>query len=322
MSSKNSAVLLKKEQKHPLPLSFMINNLIRLIGNTPLVEIRHSIQQPGVRIFGKLEGQNPGGSIKDRAALYMIEGAMARGELRAGMRMVEATSGNTGIALAMIAPVFDLGVTIVMPDDATAERVQTMRGFGAEVILTPAAEGMPYARNIAESMAAAGTHVLLNQFVNPDNWRAHYATTGPEIWADTKGNITHFVASLGTTGTMMGVSRFLKTQNPAIQMIGMQPTENSDIPGVRRWVPDEPLPNMYEPDRVDRIIEVSTDESIAMMRRLAREDAIFSGVSSGGIMAAVAKLVTDLPEALVVAIVCDRGDRYLSSGVFMATDEG
>ncbi len=290
--------------------------IIDLIGNTPLVTVRHSVRQSGAQIFAKLEGQNPGGSIKDRAALYMIRGAMERGDLRSGMRIVEATSGNTGIALAMIAPLFDVGVTIIMPDDATAERVQTMQGLGAEVILTPASEGMPFARNMAEGMDAAGTHVLLNQFINPDNWRAHYETTGPEIWRDTEGKITHFVASLGTTGTMMGVSRFLKEQNPAIQIVGMQPTENSDIPGVRRWVPDEPLPNMYEPHRIDQFIDVSTEEAVTMMRRLARYDGIFSGVSSGAIIAAVDKLTETVQEGLVVAIVCDRGERYLSSEVF------
>ena len=292
-----------------------MSNISDLIGNTPLVEIRASVSKPGVKIFGKLEGQNPGGSVKDRAAYSMIKGALERGELKPGMRLVEATSGNTGIALAMIARMFGVGITLLMPDNSTDERVQTMEAYGAEVILTPAARTIEYSRELAEEMVATGNYLMLNQFANPDNWRAHYRGTGPEIWRDTAGEITHFVSSMGTTGTIMGVSRFLKEQNPAIQIVGVQPVEGSNIPGIRRWSP-EFLPKIFERERVDRTIDVSQGEAVAMMRRLAREDAIFGGVSSGGAVAAVGKLVETLDEGVVVCIICDRGDRYLSSGVF------
>ena len=286
-----------------------------LIGNTPLVELRHVIQKPGVKIYAKLEGQNPGGSVKDRAAYGMIKGALQRGDIKPGMRLIEATSGNTGIALAMIARLFDLEITLLMPDNSTAERVQTMEAYGAEVLLTPAARSIEYSRELAEEMTAGGGYLMLNQFANPDNWGMHYRTTGPEIWRDTDGKITHFVSSMGTTGTIMGVSRFLKEQNPAVQIVGVQPTDGSSIPGIRRWSP-EFLPKIFEPERVDRILDVSSDEATAMMRRLAREDAVFGGVSSGGAVAAAARLVEDLDEGIVVCIICDRGDRYLSSGVF------
>ncbi len=286
-----------------------------LIGNTPLVEIRQVIQKSGVTVFGKLEGQNPGGSVKDRAAYGMIKGALDRGEIKPGMRLVEATSGNTGIALAMIARLFNLDITLLMPDKSTSERVQTMEAYGAEVILTPAARTIEYSRELAEEMVAQGGYLMLNQFANPDNWGIHYQTTGPEIWRDTAGQVTHFVSSMGTTGTIMGVSRFLKEMNPAVQIVGVQPTDGSSIPGIRRWS-SEFLPKIYEPERVDRIIDVSLDEATDMMRRLAREDAIFGGVSSGGAVAAAAKLASELQEGLVVCIICDRGDRYLSSGVF------
>ncbi len=291
--------------------------IIDLIGNTPLVDIRHAIRKPGVKIYGKLEGQNPGGSVKDRAAYGMIKGALDRGDIKPGMRLVEATSGNTGIALAMIARLFDLDITLIMPDNSTNERVQTMQAYGAEVLLTPAARTIEYSRELAEEMVAGGGYLMLNQFANPDNWGMHYRTTGPEIWRDTAGRITHFVSSMGTTGTIMGVSRFLKEQNPDIQIIGVQPTDGSSIPGIRRWSP-EFLPKIYEPQRVDRIIEVSQDEAIATMRRLAREDAIFCGVSSGGAVCAAGKLLADIEAGVVVCILCDQGDRYLSSGVFAA----
>lgn len=286
-----------------------------LIGNTPLVEIQQVIQKAGVSVYGKLEGQNPGGSVKDRAAYGMIKGALDRGEIKPGMRLVEATSGNTGIALAMIARLFNLDITLIMPDNSTNERVQTMQAYGAEVILTPAARTIEYSRELAEEMVAKGGYLMLNQFANPDNWGMHYRTTGPEIWRDTQGQVTHFVSSMGTTGTIMGVSRFLKEMNPDIQIVGVQPTDGSSIPGIRRWSP-EFLPKIFEPERVDRIIDVSQEEAIDMMRRLAREDAVFGGVSSGGAVAAAAKLVEELNEGLVVCIICDRGDRYLSSGVF------
>lgn len=286
-----------------------------LIGNTPLVEIRHVIQKPGIKVYAKLEGQNPGGSVKDRAAYGMIKGALDRGELKPGIRLVEATSGNTGIALAMIARLFDVDITLIMPDNSTAERVQTMEAFGAEVLLTPAEKTIEYSRELAEEMVAQGGYLMLNQFANPDNWGAHYRSTGPEIWRDTEGKITHFVSSMGTTGTIMGTSRYLKEQSEAVQIVGVQPTDGSNIPGIRRWS-QEFLPAIYEVERVDRIIDVSQDEATHMMRRLAMEDAIFGGVSSGGAVAAAAKLAEELDEAVIVCIICDRGDRYLSSGVF------
>ncbi len=290
-------------------------SILDLVGNTPLVEIRHVIRKPGVTVYGKLEGHNPGGSVKDRAAYGMIKGALERGELRPGMRLVEATSGNTGIALAMIARLFGVDITLIMPDNSTAERVQTMQAFGAEVILTPAARSIEYSREYAEELVAQGGYHMLNQFANPDNWGMHYRTTGPEIWRDTAGRVTHFVSSMGTTGTIMGVSRYLKEQDPAVQIVGVQPRDGSSIPGIRRWSP-EFLPQIFEPHRVDRIIDVSQDEATAMMRRLAKEDAIFGGMSSGGAVAAASRLVEELDEGVVVCIICDRGDRYLSSGIF------
>jgi len=293
-----------------------MSNVIDLIGNTPLVEITNIIQKPGVRVFGKLEGQNPGGSVKDRAAYGMIKGAVDRGDIQPGMRLVEATSGNTGIALAMIARSFGIGITLLMPDTATAERAQAMRAYGAEVILTPGDKGgIEYPREVAEQMVEEGGYFMLNQFANPDNWGMHYRTTGPEIWRDTKEQVTHFVSSMGTTGTIMGTSRFLKEENPSVQIVGVQPTDGSRIPGIRRWSP-EFLPKIYEPERVDRIIDVSQEEATTMMRRLAKEEAIFSGMSSGGAVTASARLAEELEEGLIVCIICDRGDRYLSTGLF------
>lgn len=290
-------------------------NIIDLIGNTPLVEITSIISQPGVKVYGKLEGQNPGGSVKDRAAYGMIKGALDRGELRQGMRLVEATSGNTGIALAMIARVFDIPITLVMPENATAERIQTMEAYGAEVVLTSAEKTIEYSRQYAAELAESDEYLMLNQFANDDNWAMHYRTTGPEIWRDTDGQVTHFVSSMGTTGTIMGTSRYLKEQNPEVQIVGVQPTDGSSIPGIRRWSP-EFLPEIYEPARVDQIIDVSQDEAQATMKRLAKEEAIFGGMSSGGAVAAAVKLAATLEEGLIVCIICDRGDRYLSSGIF------
>ena len=293
-----------------------MSTVLHLVGNTPLVEIETIIQKPGVRVFGKLEGQNPGGSVKDRAAYGMIKGALDRGELKPGVRLIEATSGNTGIALAMIARKFGVDITLLMPGDSTAERAQAMRAYGAEVILTPPEKGgIEYSRQLADEMVAGGGYLMLNQFANPDNWGMHYRTTGPEVWRDTKGQVTHFVSSMGTTGTIMGTSRFLKEQNPGVQIVGVQPTDGSRIPGIRRWSP-EFLPKIFEPERVDRIIDVSQDEATTMMRRLAQEEAVFAGMSSGGACAAAAKLAEELEEGVVVFIVCDRGDRYLSSGIF------
>ncbi|MCB0549571.1 MAG: cysteine synthase CysM [Phaeodactylibacter sp.] len=293
-----------------------MSTVLQLVGNTPLVEIETIIKKPGVRVFGKLEGQNPGGSVKDRAAYGMIKGALDRGELQPGMRLIEATSGNTGIALAMIARKFGVEITLLLPGDSTAERAQAMRAYGAEVILTPPEKGgIEYSRQLADEMVAGGGYLMLNQFANPDNWGIHYRTTGPEVWRDTEGKVTHFVSSMGTTGTIMGTSRFLKEQNPGVQIVGVQPTDGSRIPGIRRWSP-EFLPKIFEPERVDRIIDVSQDEATTMMRRLAQEEAVFAGMSSGGACAAAAKLAEELEEGVVVFIVCDRGDRYLSSGIF------
>ncbi|MCB0571443.1 MAG: cysteine synthase CysM [Phaeodactylibacter sp.] len=293
-----------------------MSTVLNLVGNTPMAELRSIIRKPGVRVFGKLEGQNPGGSVKDRAAYGMIRGALDRGELKPGMRLIEATSGNTGIALAMIARLFGLEITLLMPDNSTAERAQAMRAYGAEVILTPADKGgIEYSRQLADEMVAGGGYLMLNQFANADNWGMHYRTTGPEIWRDTEGKVTHFVSSMGTTGTIMGASRYLKEQNPGVQIVGVQPTDGSSIPGIRRWSP-EFLPKIFEPSRVDRTIDVSQEEAKAMTQRLAKEEAIFAGMSSGGACAAAVRLAEELNEGLVVFIVCDRGDRYLSSGLF------
>ena len=290
-------------------------SILDLIGNTPLVEITEVVGKPGVKVYGKLEGHNPGGSVKDRAAYGMIKGALERGDLKPGMRLIEATSGNTGIALAMIAAQFGVPITLVMPDNSTAERVQTMQAFGAEVVLTPAEKTIEYSREYAEEQAATGRYFMLNQFANSDNYGMHYRTTGPEIWRDTKGEITHFVSSMGTTGTIMGVSYFLKEQNPNVRIVGVQPVDGSRIPGIRRWSPAF-LPKIFDPDRVDQIIDVSENEATDMMRRLAKEESIFAGMSSGGAVSAVGKLLEEIEEGVVVCIICDRGDRYLSSGIF------
>lgn len=286
-----------------------------LVGNTPLVEIQQIIQKPGVTVYAKLEGHNPGGSVKDRAAYGMIKGAINRGEIRKGSHLVEATSGNTGIALAMIARQFGIDITLIMPENSTAERIQTMEAFGAEVILTPKEKTIEYSREYAEELVQTKGYFMLNQFANADNWGMHYRSTGPEIWQDTQGKVTHFVSSMGTTGTIMGVSRYLKEQNADVQIVGVQPTDGSSIPGIRRWSP-EFLPQIYEAERVDRIIDVSQEEAQEMMQRLAKEEAIFAGMSSGGAVTAAKKLVEELDEAVVVCIICDRGDRYLSSGIF------
>ena len=285
-----------------------------LVGKTPLVHLK-TLSRPGVDIYAKLEGQNPGGSVKDRAARRMIEGALERGDLPPGKRIIEATSGNTGIALAMIARQKGLELELVMPENATAERVGTMRAYGATVTLTPTAGGMEGAIDYARAQVEKGEAWMLNQFGNPDNTQAHYETTGPELWADTAGQITHFVSSMGTTGTIMGSSRYLKEQNPDVQIVGVQPTEGSSIPGIRRW-PKEYLPTIFEPERVDRIVDISEDEARAMTRQLARDEAVFGGMSSGGAVAAAVKVAAELERGLLVCIICDRGDRYLSSDLF------
>lgn len=289
--------------------------LVELIGNTPLVELQHIPVNRGVTIFGKLEGDNPGGSVKDRAAYGMIKGALDRGDIKRGDRLVEATSGNTGIALAMIARIMGLGMTLIMPDNSTRERVLAIEAYGAKVILTPSVKTIEYSRELADQMAEKEGYYILNQFANADNYLAHYKTTGPEIWNDTQGKVTHFVASMGTTGTIMGVSRYLKEKNPAIQIIGTQPTEGSSIPGIRRWSP-EFLPKIFERERVDRIVDVSEAEATSMTRRLAKEEGILAGMSSGGGLTAALKIASELESGIIVTIICDRGDRYLSSDLF------
>ncbi len=286
-----------------------------LVGNTPIVELKSIPINKKVKIFCKLEGQNPGGSVKDRAALGMIGAALERGDIKKGDKLVEATSGNTGIALAMIAKLKGLHMTLIMPENSTAERIQTMEAFGAEVILTKAEGTIEYSRTVAEEMAATGEYFMLNQFGNPDNYKMHYNTTGPEIWRDTNGKITHFVSAMGTTGTIMGVSRYLKEQNPAVQIVGTQPTDGSKIPGIRRWSP-EFLPKIFEADRVDSTIDISETDARRMTQRLAHEEGILAGMSSGGALIAALKIAETLEEGLIVCITCDRGDRYLSSDLF------
>ncbi len=290
-------------------------NLVDLVGNTPLVEMTRIFNKPNVKVYAKLEGHNPGGSVKDRAAYAMIKGALDRGELRPGMKLIEATSGNTGIALAMIARLVGVDIELVMPENSTKERVLTMEAFGAKVILTPAAGSMEAAIDYATEQVAKGGYLMLNQFANPDNYLAHYKSTGPEIWKDTQGEVTHFVSSMGTTGTIMGTSMYLKEKNPNIQIVGCQPTDGSKIPGIRRW-PVEYLPKIYDPKRVDQIIDISEADATAMTKRLAREEAIFGGMSSGGAVHGASELVKTLDKGVIVCIICDRGDRYLSSGLF------
>ncbi|AQG81822.1 cysteine synthase CysM [Spirosoma montaniterrae] len=289
--------------------------LLDLVGNTPLVEINRmgaNRINPNVKIYGKLEGNNPGGSVKDRAASSMIEGALLRGDLKPGMKLIEATSGNTGIALAMIARLYSIDIELVMPANSTRERVLTMEAFGAKVILSETIEA---ARDYAEAQVQQGGYLMLNQFANPDNYLAHYRTTGPEIWRDTAGQITHFVSSMGTTGTIMGTSRFLKEQNSTVQIVGCQPTDGSSIPGIRKW-PTEYLPKIYDAQRVDRIIEVSEADAVETTRQLANVEGIFAGMSSGGSVWSALKLAEELESGVIVCIICDRGDRYLSSGLF------
>jgi S-sulfo-L-cysteine synthase (O-acetyl-L-serine-dependent) len=287
-------------------------SILDLVGHTPMVQIQHINPNPAVQIYAKLEGHNPGGSVKDRPALNMIRSAIERGEISHNTPLIEATSGNTGIALAMIARLYGLEIELVMPSSSTRERTLTMEAFGAKVTLL---ESIEVCRDYAEEKAASGSHYILNQFANPDNYLAHYKTTGPEIWKDTQGKITHFVSSMGTTGTIMGTSMYLKEKDAGIQIVGCQPTEESSIPGIRRW-PKEYLPKIYDPARVDKVMDVSQQEATLMARRLAREEAIFSGMSSGGAAAAALRLAQELESGLIVFIACDRGDRYLSSSLF------
>ncbi len=286
--------------------------VLDLVGNTPMVELQKLNPNPAVKIFAKLEGNNPGGSVKDRPALNMIQSALERGDIKAGTKLIEATSGNTGIALAMIARLFDLEIELVMPSNSTRERTVTMEAFGAKVTLLDSIE---LCRDYAEDKASGGNYFLLNQFSNKDNFLAHYKTTAPEIWRDTNQQITHFVSSMGTTGTIMGVSMFLKEKNASIQIVGCQPTEESSIPGIRRWL-KEYLPKIFDPSRVDRVMDVSQDEAVAHTRLLAKEEGIFAGMSSGGAASAALRLAGELSSGVIVFIVCDRGDRYLSSTLF------
>ncbi len=292
-----------------------------VIGNTPLVRLQRIPGADNARrgnvILGKLEGNNPAGSVKDRAALAMIRGAQERGQIKPGDTLIEATSGNTGIALAMAAAILGYRMVLIMPEDLSVERAQTMKAFGAELLLTPKSGGMEYARDLAEQMQREGKGLVLDQFANPDNPRAHYQTTGPEIWRDTGGRVTHFVSAMGTTGTITGVSRYLKEQNPAVQIIGAQPEEGSRIPGIRKW-PPEYLPKIYEPQRVDRLEYVSQSAAEQMARRLAREEGLFCGISAAGACEVALRIAREVDNATIVFIVCDRGDRYLSTGVFPA----
>jgi len=293
----------------------MTNSILNLIGNTPLVEAKNVIDNPNITLLLKLEGNNPGGSVKDRAAYNMIKSALDRGDIDQNTNLIEATSGNTGIALAMIAGLFKLNMELVMPENATKERVQTMRAYGAKVTLTSKDVGIEGARDYAENKVKNEGFVMLNQFGNDDNWKAHYKTTGPEIWRDTEGKITHFVSAMGTTGTIMGTSTFLKEKDTAIQIVGAQPTDGSSIPGIRKW-PKEYLPTIFNAEKVDQVIEVSQEEATIMAKRLAKEEGVFSGMSSGGSVCAALKLAETLKSGVIVAIICDRGDRYLSSDLF------
>lgn len=286
-----------------------------LIGNTPLVEATHIISNKNVRLFLKLEGKNPGGSVKDRPAFNMINEALKRGDIKKGDTLVEATSGNTGIALAFIAQLFELNMVLIMPENSTEERIKTMRAYGAELILTPTADGIEGSRDLAIQLHEEKGYFILNQFANDDNWKAHYKTTGPEIWKDTNGEVTHFVSAMGTTGTIMGVSTYLKEKNKAIKIIGAQPKDDAKIPGIRKW-PEAYLPKFFDRSKVDEVVEVSEEEARIMTNRLAKEEGIFAGMSSGGSVATALKIANTIEKGVIVAIICDIGDRYISSDLF------
>jgi cysteine synthase B len=292
-----------------------MSDLLHFIGNTPLVELKNINPNPAVKLYAKLEGHNPGGSVKDRAAFGMIKGGIDKGFIKADSKLIEATSGNTGIALAMIARLYNIYIELVMPENSTQERIDTMRAFGAKVILTPEAGGMEAAIDYAKNKVETEGYIMLNQFGNEDNPGMHYKTTGPEIFRDTNGKVTHFVSAMGTTGTIMGVSKYLKEQNSAIQIIGAQPADDSKIPGIRKW-PEAYLPTIFDRSRVDQIIEVSEAEAKETTRRLAREEGVFGGMSSGGSVAAALKLIPNLTSGTIVCIICDRGDKYLSTDLF------
>ncbi|MCB4806668.1 cysteine synthase CysM [Tamlana sp. 62-3] len=285
------------------------------IGNTPLVEATHLVKKEGVRLLLKLEGNNPGGSVKDRAAYNMISEALKRGDIKKGDTLVESTSGNTGIALAFIAQLLGLKMILIMPENSTVERVKTMRAYGAEVILTSVDVGIEGSRDLAYKLRDEKGYTLLNQFANNDNWKAHYKTTGPEIWEETEGKITHFVSAMGTTGTIMGVSRYLKEQNKNVTIVGAQPADGAKIPGIRKW-PEAYLPEFFERERVDQVVEVSEEDAKVTTQRLAKEEGVFAGMSSGGSVYSALQIAETIDEGLIVAIICDRGDRYLSSTLF------
>ncbi|WP_053970316.1 cysteine synthase CysM [Mangrovimonas sp. ST2L15] len=295
----------------------MINSqsITDLIGNTPMVEVQNILQKEGVRLFLKLEGKNPGGSVKDRAAFNMISEALIRGDIKPGDTLVEATSGNTGIALAFIAKLLGVNMVLIMPENSTEERIKTMRAYGAELILTPADEGIEGSRDLAEKLHEEKGYFMLNQFANDDNWKAHYKSTGPEIWNDTHGEVTHFVSAMGTTGTIMGVSTYLKEQNPLIQIVGAQPKDGAKIPGIRKW-PEAYLPKIFKREKVDQVIEVSEDDAKETAKKLAKEEGVFAGMSSGGAVASALKVAERIDSGVIVAIICDIGDRYLSSDLF------
>ncbi|EKT4466891.1 cysteine synthase CysM [Pseudomonas juntendi] len=288
------------------------------VGNTPLVRLQRIAGETTNTLLLKLEGNNPAGSVKDRPALSMITRAELRGQIKPGDTLIEATSGNTGIALAMAAAIKGYKMILIMPDNSTAERKAAMTAYGAELLLVSKEEGMEGARDLADKLQAEGRGLVLDQFANGDNPVAHYTSTGPEIWQQTQGSITHFISSMGTTGTIMGCSQYLKEQNPAVQIVGLQPMEGSAIPGIRRW-PEEYLPKIFDASRVDRVVDMSQEEAEQTTRRLAREEGIFCGVSSGGAVAAMLRLSREVENAVMVAIICDRGDRYLSTGLFDAT---
>lgn len=289
--------------------------ILNQIGNTPLIEASHLIKKKGVKLFLKLEGNNPGGSVKDRPAFNMINEALKRGDIKKGGYLVEATSGNTGIALAFIANLFGLNMILIMPENSTEERVKTMRAYGAEVILTPADTGIEGSRDLAFKLRDEKGYTLLNQFENDDNWKAHYKTTGPEIWKDTNGEITHFVSAMGTTGTITGVSTFLKEKNKNITIVGAQPEDGAKIPGIRKWSPDY-VPKFFDRSKVDILIELSEENAKKTTQRLAKEEGVFAGMSSGGSVYSALKIAETIETGVIVAIICDRGDRYLSSDLF------
>lgn len=290
-------------------------SILDFIGNTPLIKVENIFNKPGVTLLLKLEGNNPGGSVKDRAAFNMINEALKRGDIKKGGTLVEATSGNTGIALAFISQLLGLNIVLIMPENSTEERVKTMRAYGAEVILTPASVGIEGSRDLSFKLRDEKGYILLNQFENNDNWKAHYKTTGPEIWRDTEETITHFVCTMGTTGTIMGTSRFLKEKNAGITIVGVQPVDGAKIPGIRKWSP-EYVPKFFERSRVDVVIDVTEEEAKRTTQLLATKEGVFAGMSSGGSVLAAIKVAEKLEKGVVVAIICDRGDRYLSSTLF------